>query len=63
MCPHTYHHSGFMATPALGTQDVRFPRECSNCTGSERNIQRITMCPIYIYIYIWNKRSMEQKTI
>ena len=22
MCPHGYHHSGFMATPALGTQDV-----------------------------------------
>ena len=23
MCPNGYHHSGFMATPALGTQDVR----------------------------------------
>ena len=23
MCPHGYHHSGSMATPALGTQDVR----------------------------------------
>ena len=92
MCPHGYHHSGSMATPALGTRDVRLhivwialwshqsaqtassercivrkvnvpqggsplnPRECSNCTGSERNIQRITMCPhgyIYIYIYIY----------
>ena len=20
MCPHGYHHNGFMATPALGTQ-------------------------------------------
>ena len=61
MCPHGYHHSGSMATPALGTRDVRF--------------QRITMCPhgyhhsgsmatpalgtrdvrfyIYIYIYIY----------
>ena len=81
MCPHGYHHSGSMATPALGTRDVRLhivwialwshqsaqtvssercivqkvnvpqggsppnPKECSNCTGSERNIQRITMCP------------------
>ena len=81
MCPHGYHHSGSMETPALGTRDVRLhivwialwshqsaqtassqrcivqkvkvpqggsppnPRECSNCTGSERNIQRITMCP------------------
>ena len=82
MCPHGYHHSGSMATPALGTtgcafthclncivechqsaqtassercivQRVTVPqggsapnsRECSNCTGSERNIQRITMCP------------------
>ena len=81
MCPHGYHHSGSMATPALGTRDVRLhivwialwshqsaqtassercilqkvnvpqggsppnPRECSNCTSSERNIQRITMCP------------------
>ena len=24
MCPHGYHHNGFMATPALGMQDVRF---------------------------------------
>ena len=23
MCPHGYHHSGSMATPALGTRDVR----------------------------------------
>ena len=28
MCPHGYHHSGSMATPALGTRDIyiyRFP--------------------------------------
>ena len=24
MCPQGYHHNGFMATPALGTQEVRF---------------------------------------
>ena len=24
MCPHGCHHSGSMATPALGTRDVRF---------------------------------------
>ena len=24
MCPQGYHHSGSMATPALGTRDVRF---------------------------------------
>ena len=24
MCPHGYHHNGFMATPALGTQEVLF---------------------------------------
>ena len=23
MCPHGYHHNGFMANPALGTQEVR----------------------------------------
>ena len=23
MSPHGYHHNGFMATPALGTQEVR----------------------------------------
>ena len=22
MCPHGYHHNDFMATPALGTQEV-----------------------------------------
>ena len=88
MCPHGYHHSGSMATPALGTRDVRLhivwialwshqsaqtensercivqkvnvpqggsppnPKECSNCTGSERNIQKGLY--IYIYIYIVN---------
>ena len=35
MCPHGYHHSGSMATPALGTWDVR----CVGCVY------------IYIYIY------------
>ena len=24
MCPHGYHHSGSMATPSLGTLDVRY---------------------------------------
>ena len=24
MCPHGYHHNGFMATPALGIQEVRY---------------------------------------
>ena len=24
MCPHGYHHNGFMTTPALGTQEVRY---------------------------------------
>ena len=24
MCPHGYHHNGFMATPALGTQDLLY---------------------------------------
>ena len=24
MCPHGYHHNGFMETPALGTQEVRW---------------------------------------
>ena len=24
MCPHGYHHNGFMETPALGTQEVRY---------------------------------------
>ena len=40
MCPHGYHHNGFMATPALGTQESTFKHcldcivkspECSNC--------------------------------
>ena len=41
MCPHGYHHSGFMVTPALGPQDVRLhivgkdciveSPECSSC--------------------------------
>ena len=44
MCPHGYHHNGFMASPALGTQDVRLhivwkdciveSPVCSNCEQS-----------------------------
>ena len=37
MCPHGYHHSGSMATPALGTQDVHL---------------HIVWIAIYINIYI-----------
>ena len=32
MCPHGYHHSGSMATPALGTQDVRLSAHMNNFT-------------------------------
>ena len=39
MCPHGYHHSGSMATPALGTQDVYI------------YIYRIYIYIGYIYIY------------
>ena len=37
MCPHGYHHNGFMATPALGTQEVHLYIYIY--------IQRFTMCP------------------
>ena len=36
VCPHGSHHNGFMATPALGTQEVRY----------------IYFIYIYIYIYM-----------
>ena len=32
MCPHGYHHSGSMATPALGTRDVRLHTYIYNAT-------------------------------
>ena len=31
MCPHGYHHNGFMATPALGRQDVRLNIVWKDC--------------------------------
>ena len=31
MCPHGYHHNGFMANPALGTQEVRLHVNCLDC--------------------------------
>ena len=40
MCPHGYHHNGFMVTPALGTQEVRI-------------YVRIFVYIIY-YIYMYN---------
>ena len=39
MCPHGYHHSGSMATPALGTRDVRL------------HIVWIALWYIYIYFF------------
>ena len=38
MCPQGYHHNGFMATPALGTQEVR--------------LHIVWIAYIYIYIYM-----------
>ena len=47
-------HSANSKRPAKGA--LHPIQECSDCTGSERNIQRITMCPhdydIYIFIKI-----------
>ena len=31
MCPHGYHHNGFMATPALGGEDVRLNIVWKDC--------------------------------
>ena len=46
MCPHGYHHSGSMATPALGTRDVRiYISKGLQCA--------LTAITIYIYIYIY----------
>ena len=42
MCPHGYHHSGSMATPALGTWDVIYIN------------QHISIYYIYQYMYIQN---------
>ena len=63
MCPHGYHHSGSMATPALGTRDVRFiyiyiyiytkldlpPHSDSIVQGS--------IAYIYVQVEVWNYRS------
>ena len=65
MCPHGYHHSGSMATPALGTRDVRlhivwicaytlfwialWSHQSAQTANSERCIVQI-VTTIYIYI-------------
>ena len=41
MCPHGYHHNGFMETPALGTYIYMVIAVRAHCN------------PLYIYIYIY----------
>ena len=43
MCPHGYHHSGSMATPALGTRDVyiyfcKIINFISLCINNQKNL-------------------------
>ena len=55
MCPHGYHHNGFMATPALGRQDVRlnivwkdialWSHQSGQTANSERCIEQIMNVP------------------
>ena len=69
MCPHGYHHSGSrsMATPALGTRDVRlhivwialWSHQSAQTVSSERCIVQKVNVPQggsppkkYIYIYL-----------
>ena len=47
MCPHGYHHSGSMATPALGTRDVRL-------SGLSFFVRFYL---VYIYIYIYQEKK------
>ena len=63
MCPHGYHHSGSMATPALGTRDVRlhivwialWSHQSAQTASSERCIVQKVNVPqgaLHPYIYI-----------
>ena len=53
MCPHGYHHNGFMATPALGTQEVHlhivwialWSHQSAQTAYSERCIVQIVNVP------------------
>ena len=63
MCPHGYHHSGSMATPALGTRDVRdiytgvvYPGDGRVCGDRHSVTQCVLFTVIYIYpYYIYTK--------
>ena len=49
MCPHGYHHSGYMATPALGTWDVL---HIYIYKGLQCALTAITIVALCIYIHI-----------
>ena len=61
MCPHGYHHSGSMTTPALGTRDVRlhiyitiYITHIYNHKATMVIAVRAHCNPLYIYIsYIY----------
>ena len=68
MCPRDYHHNGFMATPALGTQEVRlhivwtalWSHQSAQTVNSEQcivqnvNVQRGGSSPtVYLFILDW----------
>ena len=53
MCPHGYHHNGFMATPALGTQDVRLHIAGEDCIMYNQ-IRTYLSLVIVVHLGIYN---------
>ena len=49
MCPHGYHHSGFMETPALGTQDVRYQTS---------EYLALTLSSFFIFHSLWQMKTI-----
>ena len=58
MCPHRYHLNGFMATPALGTQEVRI--YIYIYTSYNRNKQTNHMHPLLLHAHIHQHHNLSK---
>ena len=58
MCPHGYHHSGSMATPALGTRDVYMARASIRRAMTHRQFKWLPFCSINSYAHINTSKAV-----
>ena len=63
MCPHGYHHNGFMATPALGTQEVCLHIVWKDCIVKPSNVLFYILCITLSYYHYETVLTLYERSI